>query len=79
MSRTDEFCIKKKELCINHEEFLLNINDEFHSRTIRPIEIPAEKGDVIFWHGRLVHTVGRHMSVFNGKIRFSYSRTLIFY
>lgn len=28
--------------------------------TIRPVELPATKGDVIFWHGRLVHTVGRH-------------------
>ena len=28
---------------------------------ITPIEIPGEPGDVIFWHGRTVHSIGIHV------------------
>ena len=31
-------------------------------RTIQPVELVADVGDVIFWHGRLVHTAGIHAS-----------------
>ena len=29
-------------------------------RDIQPLEVPGEKGDVIFWHGRTVHSAGAH-------------------
>ena len=29
-------------------------------RDIVPVELPGDKGDVIFWHGRTVHSAGAH-------------------
>ena len=36
--------------------------------TITPVELVAEPGDVIFWHGRMVHTAGIHVGT---KIRWA--------
>eukprot|EP00928_Gymnodinium_smaydae_P039982 TRINITY_DN27199_c0_g2_i1.p1 TRINITY_DN27199_c0_g2~~TRINITY_DN27199_c0_g2_i1.p1 ORF type:complete len:382 (-),score=29.76 TRINITY_DN27199_c0_g2_i1:227-1372(-) len=66
-----------RELYFAHEEDsnwsprgdALGEAEDLCMRSIAPLEIPGKAGDVIFWHGRLLHSPGVHLN--QDRIRFA--------